>query len=729
MISFTGNSKKRLLVVFAIANGLALVFVSQTYLAYSSSGLIFHPKDQFLQPFTSWYLWAAFFPAIAALASQFGFESGRRARSLAVHMAAAIVIAVLHLTIQTLFTDFILGSPISWKLIFDARFGAGLFWHVFVYLAILTICIAFEFQRRWQQAETESSRIEAGILRAQIESLKMQIDPEFLFRSLRRLSNVMHGDVDEADTMVARLGDYLRMTLDRSRKSEVTLREEIELFQCYLEVQNASKQHRVHLDLEVDAEAMACTVPAQLLQAPVEDAIVRGSGAEACHFRLSAEKTSSELVLTIDEGACDNTNHPRLNDLIQKWNALYAPPIRLKSSGAVTAIHVPLQLRKRRPEELLQDSQEEISTPAYEQQSSPVLKWLIIIGVITFLAVYFTISTMILAASNGTRINWPVQLLTCSGWYIWALITPIVLRLASQFPLQRKHFLKHMSIHFAGFVALWVSASLMMAFVHWAANLGDYDFFKTLPAFLGRSPYSLDVVCYSTIYAVQRALTHQRNFEESRLYALRLESQLARASLHALRMQLHPHFLFNALNSLSELMQEDREAAEKMIVHLEKFLRLTLSSSQRQEIPLGEELEFLRSYLAIENIRFQDRLNVTMTIEPGTLRIPVPNLVLQPIVENAIKHGVAPRRSAGQIEIEAQQNNGILKVRVRDNGPGLSKSGKNTPPRNGVGLANTRERLHQLYGSAYRFEMINGPEGGLIVSFELPVRTPQITTS
>jgi two-component system, LytTR family, sensor kinase len=186
-------------------------------------------------------------------------------------------------------------------------------------------------------------------------------------------------------------------------------------------------------------------------------------------------------------------------------------------------------------------------------------------------------------------------------------------------------------------------------------------------------------------------------------------------------MQLHPHFLFNALNSLSELMQEDRMAAEQMITHLETFLRLTMHSSQRLEISFEEELEFLNCYLAIEKIRFQDRLTVKMEIEPQALPVHVPNLVLQPIVENAIKYAIAPRKGSGQIEIQAQRYNGVLRVMVRDNGPGLQKPSK-TVQRNGLGLSNTRDRLLQMYGAGHRFELMNAPEGGLLVSMEIPVR-------
>jgi len=234
--------------------------------------------------------------------------------------------------------------------------------------------------------------------------------------------------------------------------------------------------------------------------------------------------------------------------------------------------------------------------------------------------------------------------------------------------------------------------------------------------------FGLYIIFYSTIVAIESAIRYHRRFESGKLRAVRLSAKLARARLQALKMQLHPHFLFNALNSLSQLMQEDPKAAEEMITNLERFLRLTLVSKDLHEISLEEELEFLKCYLAIENIRFQDRLTVKMEIAPEALEVLVPNLVLQPIVENAIKHGIAPRSSPGEVEIRATRNKGMLKVSVRDDGPGLNKSRRKTiPARTGLGLSNTQERLIQLYGNSHRFELINAPEGGLVVTVEIPV--------
>jgi two-component system, LytTR family, sensor kinase len=351
---------------------------------------------------------------------------------------------------------------------------------------------------------------------------------------------------------------------------------------------------------------------------------------------------------------------------------------------------------------------------------NPVRKWIVIIAVFTAVALFFTIQKIIIYASRGTSIDWPQHLLDYSGWYIWALLTPIVLKVSSRYPLQGRNRLATAGAHFFAFVATWVCATLAMDAVKWAANLGAHSFFSLLPRSFARSPITLDVFCYSTIVAVESAMRDRRRFETETMRTLKLSTQLARAKLDALKMQLHPHFLFNSLNSLSELMQEDPKAGEEMVGNLEMFLRLTIQQNHLQEISLEKELEFLKCYLAIENVRYQDRLHVIMHIEPQTLGVPVPNLLLQPIVENAIRHGIAPRSTAGQIEIEAKRKNGFLTLKVRDNGPGLPIR-KTMPFRSGLGLANTRERLTQLYGEDHRFELVNAPQGGLVVSVEIPV--------
>jgi sensor histidine kinase YesM len=232
------------------------------------------------------------------------------------------------------------------------------------------------------------------------------------------------------------------------------------------------------------------------------------------------------------------------------------------------------------------------------------------------------------------------------------------------------------------------------------------------------------MIYYGLIVAIVHAWDYYQRYEENARRNSQLEAQLVQAQLQALKMQLHPHFLFNTLNSISALLREDVEAADAMVARLGDFLRLTLDSAGAQEVTLREELSFLECYLEIEQVRFQDRLSTRMEVDPQILDARVPNLILQPIIENAIRHGVACTAKPGRIEIRATRRNDSLLVQVKDNGPGISTSGG---PRKeggeGVGLSNTRARLERLYGGAHRLELANVSEGGLLVTLEIPFET------
>ena len=187
-------------------------------------------------------------------------------------------------------------------------------------------------------------------------------------------------------------------------------------------------------------------------------------------------------------------------------------------------------------------------------------------------------------------------------------------------------------------------------------------------------------------------------------------------------MQLHPHFFFNTLNTISSLMHKDVHDADRVLARLGDLLRYSLRNVGIQEVTLKEELEFLQRYLEIEQIRFGERLKVQIMIDQALSDAKVPNLILQPLVENAIRYAVGPRTSVGNIEISALRVNGNLELSVKDNGPGLPE-GYQTVSSEGVGLRNTRERLQQLYGDQHEFKLISNPQGGLNVSVTLPFHT------
>jgi len=234
-------------------------------------------------------------------------------------------------------------------------------------------------------------------------------------------------------------------------------------------------------------------------------------------------------------------------------------------------------------------------------------------------------------------------------------------------------------------------------------------------------PYNLHhgVLVYWVIVVVASAIRYSDELRDSEIRASQLETQMAQAQLQALKMQLQPHFLFNTLNTVSMLMREDVEAANRVLVRLSELFRLTLDSDGKHEVALATELNFLETYLEIEQTRFQERLIVRLDVDPATLQAKVPNLLLQPLVENAIRHGVAARAATGIVEVRSARKNGNLELQVRDNGPGLtnftakSRSG-------GIGLANTRARLERLYRNDYELDLADAASGGLQVTVTIP---------
>jgi LytS/YehU family sensor histidine kinase len=234
--------------------------------------------------------------------------------------------------------------------------------------------------------------------------------------------------------------------------------------------------------------------------------------------------------------------------------------------------------------------------------------------------------------------------------------------------------------------------------------------------------FHLELIVYGMILGVGYAFSYYRRFRERELRTTQLESQLAQAELQALRMQLQPHFLFNTLNGIAGLVRDQKNrAAVSMIAGLSDLLRHTLQNAGKQEVPLREELEFLELYLDIQQMRFPDRLKVQMQIAPEALDAQVPNLMLQPLVENAIRHGIAERAAAGTVGVSARRENGQLELKVYDDGPGLQP--KQRPEESaGIGLSNTRARLEQLYGERYRFDVQNRAEGGVEAIIRIPLQ-------
>src|SRR5215510_6086683 len=308
-------------------------------------------------------------------------------------------------------------------------------------------------------------------------------------------------------------------------------------------------------------------------------------------------------------------------------------------------------------------------------------------------------------------------------FYVWAILTPFVFRFCRRFPIELRPLnLRNLLLYFPALISFAGIHQVIHLAVLWSISPrwrqrypALMDCYRAYFAF----GFYIDLIIALLIVVAVHALLFYQNFRASELAQSSLKTQLAQAQLRALKMQLHPHFLFNTLHSISSLVLEDPPKANSMIARLGDFLRLTLENSDQQLISLKEETEFLRCYLDIEQVRFGDRLTVAFELEPQTLSAQLPHLILQPVMENAIQHAIAPRAAQGHINVEAKRLNSSLRIEVRDNGPGIT-SNRDSRGAEGVGLTNVRARLNQIYASNFRFELINGSDGGLAVVMEIP---------
>lgn len=316
--------------------------------------------------------------------------------------------------------------------------------------------------------------------------------------------------------------------------------------------------------------------------------------------------------------------------------------------------------------------------------------------------------------------------LNLAYWWAWALLAPIVLWLARRFPFDRGMWWRSIPVHLAAVLALTFAHILMSEGAHhllvtW--SWGEPPRMAWWPRVSRAYFMSFDweMMTYWAIVGFWHAASYYRQVQDRTLRASQLETRLAEAQFQALQRQLHPHFLFNTLNTISALMHRDVEAADQMLARLSDLLRLALDLRGAQEVTLKEELEFLDKYLEIEQARFGDRLTVEYHVDPLLLDARVPNLLLQPLVENSVRHAVAVRPQPGIIAIRARRDGDRLQLSVQDNGPGLSPEHLTAVGR-GVGLANTRSRLEHLYGAEQRVTFAEPPGGGLVVIVTMPFR-------
>jgi len=363
-----------------------------------------------------------------------------------------------------------------------------------------------------------------------------------------------------------------------------------------------------------------------------------------------------------------------------------------------------------------------------------VVRWT---GIWAAVSLVFVSQNVLRFAMRGQPVDWFGALwIEVLYWVPWLALTPALLFTARQWPLGSGAPVSNIWRHLAAMIVVSLVQVVAADALQYTAGVAHGVFTapdRTQRA-LAASAQSFPALAitawwkYWVFMGLYYAFDYHRRFREREVAAAQLEAQLATAQLQALRAQLHPHFLFNALHSAAMLTMIDPDGAHRVLVQLSALLRTTLDRSSSLDVPLAEELDFVDRYLAIERVRFQDRLQVDIVAEDDALAASVPNLILQPLVENAVRHGIARRTAARQLTLRAFRRDATLVLEVEDDGPGLPRDWTLSPHESGLGLTNVRDRLERMYGPDGRLELgtpvgdDGGPRPGVVARISIPFR-------
>jgi two-component system, LytTR family, sensor kinase len=351
---------------------------------------------------------------------------------------------------------------------------------------------------------------------------------------------------------------------------------------------------------------------------------------------------------------------------------------------------------------------------------SAVRRWLLIAAVWCVPAIITSTQSVVFARPEQPPVGLAGVFWEMASWQFFTLTTPIIVVLVRRVRLDASSRVVSVVIHLVAnfFIgALHVLGLIGCGLISGAVVIRPGQF---LTKWAGYFLYyaHVEIIAYWAVVAVVHAFDYQRQARQRAVAQAELAVQLAQAQVDALRLQLHPHFLFNTLNAITVLTRKgDTAIATRMLEGLSDLLRRALDNVGAQKVALREEIEFVDCYLEIEQIRFRDRLRVQRAIDPDILHAKVPNLILQPLVENALRHGLEPQVGGGCLELSASRHGDRLRLEIRDDGAGLDGARRQNP---GIGLANIKERLRQLYGDAHAFR-IESAKPGVRVILELPV--------
>ena len=353
-----------------------------------------------------------------------------------------------------------------------------------------------------------------------------------------------------------------------------------------------------------------------------------------------------------------------------------------------------------------------------ESQKRTAMQVLLVFAAWTFLAALTSSQTAVYLSQRGQPVDWPALLTgSFADWYTCALFTPLFFWLARRYPIDRTSWRVTVPLTLAvTSVCVVLKYAVLVPLEH---SLG-LDTGASFSSALARN-FATESIAFWAVIGIIHAFEFNRRYREREVAAADLRARLSEAQLEALRSQIHPHFLFNTLHGISTLMHRDVDAADTMLTRLSDLLRLTIQHRGQNEISLRDELALVGEYIEIMRVRFGDRLTVNHQIHPEALDALVPQFILQPLLENAFDHGIARTTGPGTIEISAVPADGKLEISISDNGG--NTNGSVAVKRHGIGLANTRRRLEQLYGQAQSISLEKLPGRGTTVVVAIPFHT------
>jgi LytS/YehU family sensor histidine kinase len=599
-----------------------------------------------------------------------------------------------------------------------------------VIAAFVVVAQVLEDARRHRAQLLRELRLQADLARVELErgeaelrALRMQLQPDFLFGTLHSAAALLHGAPRAAEKMVLRLTDILRRVLSATPRADVSLEEEIETAKPFLEIEQLRKSG-LRIDWDVDRKALDAIVPHMILQ-PLARGALHGTHR---HLLITVRRSGGSLEIeAAGDGKAAGEVASDDAEMRGRLAQLYGDRYELEMAGGRTRLRIPWE-EEALPRAPLRGSAEPEKAPP---GAHPLL-W------IAFLAMYAVVVWGEYEDVAGTRKASGRVVTPLHAFGALFLTGSALIHLfyrAFRAGVERRavdarwrEVLRAHALPGAGAALALLAADVVSRGVLRGWN----NVVRSEQILVLLFSLALYVLLYASTAAVAYALESRRQRGERPLMELRLQMKLARAELErtsaelrALKLQLNPNFLFNALNAALTLARTSPAAAEQVILRLVDLLRQAITRAGVDEVTLAGEMETLRPFLDIECLRLQGRLRVEWDVAEEALSAIIPHMLLQPLAENAVKHGIAPAARAGLLRIAARRSGEWLEVEILDDGAGLRKREE---PVTGIGMANTRARLEQLYGDRFSLELVPGPEQGTIARLRLPWhQTPRTT--